>query len=436
MRLFCTAFILAAATVGATPPCPGDRGGTPAPLATDGELSSYIRDLGHPSYETRSRATRLLCAAGMAAYEPLQAAAAGDDVETALRAKDILSTLDRLMFSGVDVSFGFSEAKASWDTPVELRLTMSNRSRHPARVPFVLDPALRDGMPEVARQVADMLDLAEWLTVRGPDGDDVQLRVDDIAADPAIEQVVAERVDGGPASTIAPGGQAVVVLKNFNRGWARYPLLDAGTYTLVFDYVPAWEDAALAKEQAGRVRAEPVSIEVYRAAPPAVSRHGEEVSVRLVRSGDALVAELTNRFDQPLLLNKNFGPVPPFAQGRWICEIGSDLIAVPASGGPARSWADFDKSLLVEVAPGASEELDRRLLPTLRQRIADSSRRRPAACQVHFSYSSLCDGRWQMRQGQLLLGNAAAPPVLRDPLPLHLRAIWQRSDVIVIQLGE
>ncbi len=96
--------------------------------ATDVEMAVLARDLGDPSYETRTLATQRLCAIGMPAARTLRAVAAGDDVEAALRAKAILFVLDRLMFSGVEIGLSFTKTKIAWNEAVDLTITMTNRT--------------------------------------------------------------------------------------------------------------------------------------------------------------------------------------------------------------------------------------------------------------------------------------------------------------------
>ena len=147
MRRKTTKEIVTVVVVGASLLCPiGLRAGGQEALtlpATDDEITVLIRDLSDPAYAKRTYATRRLCAIGMPGREKLQAAAEGDDVETALRAKAVLSVLDRMMFSGIEVQLAFSKIQTAWDQPVDLRVTLTNSSEYPGRVPFQLSPEER-----------------------------------------------------------------------------------------------------------------------------------------------------------------------------------------------------------------------------------------------------------------------------------------------------
>ena len=405
--------------------------------AGDGEIAKLIRDLSHPSYEKRMSATRRLCVVGMSAYDRLEGAAAGDDVERALRAQDVLATLQQLCFAGVEVSLAFSKTKIAWDESVDLTISFDNLSSYPARVPFDIDPAARARVGGDARQVADILDLAEWLRILDPNGREVALRINDIAADPAVDGVVQERATGDPFAVLPPHQRVTITVTAFNRGWARFPLLERGTYRAVLDYMPAWRDRALADARVGRVVSKPATVEVTTAAPAAVSRGGLEASILAVLEQGFVIARWMNRSDQTALINTNFGSSPPLAQGRWICEHGSIARDLRLGDQAGATWQDFDPVLVREVEPGQSIELARISVNELKRRLLDARLdQRAREWEVYFSYANLCDLRWQQSQGTALLGNPQAPPFLRKPLPLRLRAGWHSSNRVAVHVGE
>ncbi len=396
--------------------------------ANPDEMAALVHALGDPGYEARMFATRRLCAIGMEAWDLLQATAQSSDAEAALRAKQLLAMFDRLWFSGIDVSLSFSKSVISWLEPVDLNITMTNRLRYQARVPFDVDPAARGDMDD-ARQVADMLDLADWLKVRGPDGKEIELRVDDIAGEPAVFAVVQSRLAGGPGGAIPPGVQVTVTARAFNRGWARYPLLEGGEYTIVLDYVPDWSDEVLATARAGRVVSPPTTLTVRDPAPPAVSRAGVQAELTVEREANHVTARLVNRTDQPLLINTNFGSAPPFAEGRWVYEKGQSPRDLPDQAKPGVSWHDFRPELLVEVGPGESVELARLAVADLRKMLADAGAD-PGSDRwnIHFAYANLGDRQWQTRQGAALLGNETAPPFFRQLLPKRILSARHTSN--------
>ncbi|MBI4716734.1 MAG: hypothetical protein HY763_02940 [Planctomycetes bacterium] len=395
------------------------------------EVAALVRDLSDPSYEIRTKATRRLCMLGPAAAEALRGVASGDNAEAALRARRILAVLDEVYFAGVEVTLAFSATQVGWDTPVDLRLTLSNRSTYPARVPFVLDAARRGPAESDAAQVADMLDLAEWLQVRGPSGREIVLRVDDIAADPAVTDVVQQRLNNPPDSVLPPGKEAVLVAKAFNRGWARYPLLDAGEYIATLVYEPEWDDETLAAQRIGSVSSKPAKITVGEAAPAAVSRGGDEAALTVQREGADLVARLTNRSDQPVYVNRNLGPAAPFAPAAWVYTLAESVHEVPAGGNPATDWRDFDEALFTEVGPGQTLEVARtgiaRLRATLDRAGANLASDR---WTVHLSYTNRCDRQWQARDGAALLGKEDAPRVFQMPLPKRILSGRHLSNAV------
>lgn len=392
------------------------------------EMASLVHTLGDPAHDERMFATRRLCAIGIEAREFLQAAAESTDVEAALRAKQLLAVFDRLWFSGADVSLSFSKPIIDWLEPVDLKVTMTNRLAYPARVPFDVDPGVR-GDDDDARQVADMLDLAEWLKVRAPDGRELDLRVDDIGGEPAVFAVVQSRLTGGPGGALAPGEQITVTARAFNRGWARYPLLDRGEHTVMLDYVPDWTDDVLAAARVGRVVSSPATVTVRDGAAPTVSRSGIQTDLIVERNGTYLIARLVNRTDQPLLINTNFGGAAPFADGRWVYELDQTRRDLPIVPKPGASWHDFKPELLVEVGPGESVELTRIPVSDLRKNLMDAGVDLSGdRWSVHFTYANLCDRQWQTRQGPSLLGNENAPPFFQKPLPRRTLSARQGSN--------
>jgi hypothetical protein len=136
-----------------------------------------------------------------------------------------------------------------------------------------------------------------------------------------------------------------------------------------------------------------------------------------VNNGD-VVALLTNRSDQPVFVNTNFGGSMPFADGRWAFESGSTQREFSIGAKSNESWHSFRGEKLVEVAPGETLELAR----TSRASLLDGLKRAgliavPKDGMIHFSYSNNCDRRWQARQGSALQDDKKLPSVLRDPLP-------------------
>ena len=399
--------------------------------ATDEEIAALVRDLGDQSYEKRVFATRRLCAIGVKAKGALMSASESGDMETALRARQLLDVLDRLWFAGAEVSLTFSKTRIAWDEPVDLLLTMRNRSQYAVRIPFQIDPGERASQSSDALQVGDMLDVADLLRVQDSNGRRVELRVDDILADEAVASAVQVRLNAGPVSIVEPEKTIALTVRLFNRGWARYPLLDEGTYTAVLDYVPDWQDEALAGERVGRITSNKATLAVTKSAPEAVSRGGGVASLKLTREGDRLVARLLNRTDQAMVVNKNYGASPPFAEGRWVYSLNGTLLEIPIVPMPGASWHDFAAGGLAEVRPGLDTEIAQISIIELHDLLAESGADLSSdRWTVHFAYSNLCDRKWQARQGSALLGNEKAPAIFQKPLPRLILSARHASNAL------
>ena len=386
-----------------------------------GHIAQLVGDLGDASYARRTEATRALCAIGSPAATALERVANGHDMEVALRARAVLRVLRQLMFGGVEVRLALSKTKIAWDEPVDLTITMTNRSAFPARVPFEIDPLARGKVAGDGRQVGDMLDIAEYLRVSDARDASVALVVDDIMGDEAVTKVVEHRVDAGPIAELAPSQSVSITARAINRGWARYRLLDAGAYAILLDYVPAWEDDVLAAERAGRVVSNTVTLTVTAGAPPAISRRSVEATVSVDRDKGFLVARITNRSDRVLLINTNFGASPPFAQAQWVHELAGQRHEVPVERRAGASWHDFEPAKLAALPAGESLTLTRITGDALQRALAGvGASVEGDRWTLHFEYDNLCDRRWQKRQGTALIGNDDAPRAFRELLPRNI----------------
>ncbi|MFQ5414212.1 MAG: hypothetical protein ACE5E6_07110 [Phycisphaerae bacterium] len=426
------------------PATPHEKPSLTAP-ATDDEIASLVHDLGDASYAKRTAATRRLCAIGMRAADRLRAAASSDAYETALRASAILKILHDRLFAGVTVELACSASRVAWHEPIDVTVTVTNRSPYPTWVPFELDAARRRRVGSDAVRVGDVLDVADWLVVRDGHGDPVALRVDDITVDAAVSSAVETRAaDDGPMSRLSPGRSATLTLNALNRGWARYPLLNRGVYTIVFDYTPAWSDDVLRAERVGRVVSNELRVSVTTGAPDAVSRHGVEATVSIRRDGPALTAALTNHSDVALVVNTHFGLSPPFAEGRWVCRRGRTVREVAALVPPHASWDDFQASRLVTVQPGDTIDVARIDIAELREGIAELRERvaanpaeqPPRDWTVSFRYDNMCDRRWQAKQRAARTDDARVPAFFQRPLPRRLLTARHTSNELVLPAGD
>ncbi len=404
-----------------------------APAQVDpAEVERLIGDLSDPSFEKRTEATRRLCAAGQAAVPALKRVAKGDDYESAIRARNLLRVLDQLFFTGLAIELAVSKDEIAWNQPVDLTVTLTNRSAYPSHVPFEASLQRRKALQPAVRAVADLIDLADFLTVSAPDGEEIELRVDDINANPFVAAIVQARTEGGPTATLEPGEKLVYRVAGFNRAWARYPLLERGAYRIRFAYEPEWDDPQLRDAQVGLVTTEPVAINVREPAPEIV-REGRGVPrLSLTREADAIVATLTNTSDLALSVNTNFGSdEPPLANVVWAVLTGEDVIKLPGNVTPRAAEA-FSRARLVELEPGQAMELDRVPLERLRSAQNVVGLEAGAEFTVRCVYVNRTDCTWQAVQNNLI-GSDRAPEGLREPLPPRLFHIHASSPEMALQ---
>jgi len=289
------------------------RVGAPAsgPAApTEAEIRAAVGQLNHPGPARRRAAIRQLAHWGPVVFPALEQAAAGPDLEAALLARDLLEEFQSAILVGAGVRLHVNPPRIAWDEPISLTVYAHNPTTGPIRVPW---PAPRKvtttrPVPDDAGQVAAMLDAADFLTVTAPDGEQLDLRVEPLERNRAVYRAVDARARGTPPShTIAPGATARLEIPQFNRGWARYPMLSAGRYTIKLAYQPKWKDESWTQEGFGLVEADPITVEVHREAPELIRRSPRPVLLSVERAGDTLIAGLQNTWDRELWINLNVG---------------------------------------------------------------------------------------------------------------------------------
>ena len=119
----------------------------------------------------------------------------------------------------------------------------------------------------------------------------------------------------------------------FNRGWARYRLLQAGSYRVQLDYTPAWDDEDLRRRHVGRVQSNALRIEIKESAPPVVRRDGRPIVAELKQRQGKLTAELLCTSDVPIHVNLGLGPrLGPDAQLTWIVRTKGRMIELKRTG--------------------------------------------------------------------------------------------------------
>ena len=435
-------FVLVAAAavsfVAATPVAAADHDTRSHASPSDEQIAALVEALGDPSYETRVDATRRLCAIGPRATAALKRAAEGDVPEIALRAEKLLVAFERLLFSGVEITLRFSKERISWDQPVDLIVTMANRAPHVSLIPVPLPIGGTDTPGhDHARQVAGMIDLADWLVVRTPDGKEVMLHADDIGADAAVAEVIRERLEDGPISPLPAGESVTVTLRVFNKGWARYRMLDRGRYTVAFVYVPQWEDDQLLAKRVGAVESNVAVVEVTAPAPDTVSRSGRELSLEVSVRHSRATATLTNHLDRAVHINTHFGTGVPFATGLWIAESGDRRREISVLPELPSSWQQFDSARIVEIRAGGSIVLAKMKWSELRERFEKAGAGLATGdWTLQFSYRNLLDRKWQRRHPADQFGGDQLPPGLRDPLPLWMPVTRVTSAAVAVPASD
>lgn len=310
----------------------------PEPPAS-GAVQQAIRRLNHPLLAKRREAIRQLAGWGPVVFPALREAAGGDRLETAISARELLAELQAALFLGAQVRLEVAPRRVAWDEPFELRVRAINPTAGPIRLPWPGPRGAEKAADADALQVAAMLDVADFLTVQGPTGETVTLRVDPIEWNSQVDRAVRVRAgDQPPSQQIPPGRDAVLRIRAFNRGWARYPLFKAGTYRISFAYQPEWKDATWIADGFGRVSSSPATVEIMSAAPSPIQQASRPLEMTLAREGDELLARLVCHWDRRVGVNLNFGPqLDRHARfsWRWVvpdAEQATDWAPEPAAG--------------------------------------------------------------------------------------------------------
>jgi hypothetical protein len=278
--------------------------------AREDRIEKLIAKLGDASYGVRADAMRDLIAIGPDAMPMLREAAGLDDMEIALRAEEVIRAFRQVMFAGATVKLTAEPDAVRWDQPFALEASVTNHSSEPCRTPFAPAEAGPRPTSAEAEQVGAMLDLADYLVVKGPNGRVIRLHTEPIDEDPAVEAAVRWRVEAEPVGSLGGGRTLRIRGDDFNRGWARYRMLEAGEYTVQFVCEPEWDDAELARRQVGRVASELIRIRVTEAAPEVIRKAERPLAGEAKRKGDKFVAYITNTWDRTLFLNTNWGREP------------------------------------------------------------------------------------------------------------------------------
>lgn len=410
-----------------------------APRATP-EVAAWIEKLAAPKYQDRIEATRRLCQLGPVAREALRAACKSESFELSTRAQQLVAVLDRQFFSGVRVTLRASRDSVAWDEPFNVVIELENTSAYEARVPLELGAAPAADATTVSdlQQATVMVDAGDFLEVKDGAGQPVALRLDDINEEPAINAMISARASAGPVQVLKPGEKASFVLAQFNRGWARFPLLTAGEATIRFGYVPEWpEDETFGdfnRQRVGEVSSAPIQVRVTRGAPETLSRSGRMAEIKVNPSGDEYIASILCLYDKPIQLNVQYGATLPFAQFHWMLTSGEEDRMIPGAEQTRSRLTDFAASGFSTLQPGESLELGRVKAARVREVCAAPPNPSTQPCRLTASYINLCSRAWQFDQERRSAEEwKTMPPQVRTPLPPRIFAGQLRTEAVVIE---
>ncbi len=404
------------------------------------EVAAWIEKLAAPKYQDRIEATRRLCQLGPVAREALRAACKSESFEISTRAQQLVAVLDRQFFSGIRVTLTASKTSVAWDEPFDVVIELENASAFEARVPFELGalPVADSTTLTDLQQATAMVDAGDFLEATDGAGQPVALRLDDINEEPAIHAMISARASAGPVHVLKPGEKASFVLAQFNRGWARFPLLTAGEATIRFGYVPEWpEDETFGdfnRQRVGEVSSAPIKVRVTRGAPEMLSRSGRMAEIKVEPSGDEYVAKILCLYDKPIQLNIQYGATLPFAQFHWMLSAGEEDRMIAGAEQTRSRLTDFAASGFSILQPGESLELGRVKVARVREACAAPPNPSTQPCRLTASYINLCSRAWQLDQERR---NAeewkTMPPQLRTPLPPRIFAGQLRTEAVAIE---
>ncbi len=295
------------------------------PPMTPQNLQVWIDRLSDPSAEVRDDAVRQLYAAGPQAMAALKQLNPGDDYEASLRAQKILEKISTLYWVGAKVELSADHTTIHWDEPVTLSVKMTNLSEFPIQLPFLLQNRSQLDADPTAVQFGNMLDLADYLHVAAPNGDEIPLAYDDYRGCDSLEKSVNIRAVHEPAAVLSAGQTFVLNLSEFNRGAARFRLLEKGDYKIRFVYQPEWDDEQLRKNQVGLVTGNEITLTVTEPASEVIRNAQRELQADLHLEKSELVVTLRCTHDRPVGVNLNFGgsATAGFAQLIWVLHSGS-----------------------------------------------------------------------------------------------------------------
>lgn len=405
----------------------------PSPGSTRDAVQHLVDDLSDPAFAVRQAAVNKLYAAGPKVLSTLADVSKGDDFEAALRARDLIKRIQKLFLVGAKIELSASQPRLRWDEPISIRVKIINPSEFPIHLPFLIRNRESIDSDPLAVQMGNLLDAADFLQVLRPDGEAVELHVDDLRGQPSLERALDVRAYDEPASLLAPNSEFVLTLPAFNRGLARYRLFHQGTYRVQFDYVPEWEDEKLRDKKVGRVVSDPLSITVTQPAPDDIVAARRELKVSLHQVGQVIVVRLTSTHDRDIGVNLNIGgqALREHARLEWHWDSPGGLVRArqPAADAPPLA---ADK--LIALESGRSVDVFKVRLDQLKglegfEKIDESQPIRLAV-----KYSNILDRALLLARLKKDQANKAKWQALYDATPLPTFVGWRTSDFVDISL--
>ncbi len=390
-----------------------------------GEIRSAIADLSNPRPARRQAAVRELAGFGPVVIPDLRRLAAEGDFEAALLARTLLNDLEQALFFGAEIRLRAEPVKARWNEEIRLMVEVHNPSAVPVYLPWPAPPSAAASRPATgdAEQVGAMLDIADFLSVVGPDGQEISSRCEWMDRDLEVSRAVHRRATGAQTGhELAAGETAMLTIPAFNRGWMRYPLLAAGRYTIQLKYQPSWREKEWERQSLGFVQSPPLVVEITESAPESVRHSSVELTMAVNQRQDTFEAVLTNTWDRPLWINLNIGEEwPTHAKLQWLWY--------PADGDAEQmvrlnldeTGAEFAVTRVRPLESGQSMVLSRIGIDQLREKIGP----RPSmAGQLAVRYMNLAGGA---KTGEILRESGQ-----KVELPTHLFSGSAQSEPVII----
>lgn len=437
----------------------------PATPSAD-QIRAAVRMLNHPSVSRRQAAIRKLAEWGPLAFAELRKAAADRNLEAALSARDLLAELESAILLGARVRLEVSRSRVAWNEAFDLTVIAENLTPAPMQIPWpapttrpagdlrgASEPAARAvassqpageaGASKPAKdqqgeggsaaaidadveQVASMMDAADFFEVTSPGGEALEPRVEPIERDPAVWAAVDQRARGtSPTHQIPPGATARLVIRQFNRGWARYPLLRKGAYTIAFRYQPKWRDGSWIEAGFGLVRGGSVRVEITEPAPKTLLDSTSPLTMRIERRGERVEAIIESHWDRDLWVNLNLGG-PPSTHSRMDWQLTQQLQdnAEPVDL-EVEGAAEFHADKLVRIEAGSTIVAGSVAAEVIREKLAEAMRERRATYALQTRYLSLASPA-QLRHAVAALGR-------RAEIPVHLFSGSLTSDEVEVE---